>query len=71
MARASSIWIITDPHREVIAAFTVHHEMLTWLNGLDSESGLEGWEVVKAPDNPRSYYAEKRWGRWAARELLS
>lgn len=32
MARSHAVWVVYDKHYLVVAAFTVKHELLTWLD---------------------------------------
>lgn len=57
MARSTSIWLIMNNHAEPIAAFTVKHEMLTWVTRQRNEGRLvENWVLIRFPDNPRDPY---------------
>jgi hypothetical protein len=50
VARSSYIWVV-QRHDALAAAFTVKHEMISWLeqqNAIDS-----GWWVIRMPDGPR------------------
>lgn len=50
MSRATNIWIVHNAFGEQQAAFTVKHEMITWLESVH----IDGWVVVRLRDG-RSY----------------
>jgi hypothetical protein len=50
MARSSSIWLVYDPSGKVAAAFTVKHEMLSWIRS--QPDPITTWTVHRMPDNP-------------------
>lgn len=50
MARASSIWLVYHESGTVVAAFTVRHEMLTWVSS--QPEPVSTWTVHRLPDNP-------------------
>lgn len=54
MSRATSIWIILDGLRVVRAAFTVKHEMITWLKEQEQSVDISDWTANRFPDNPRT-----------------
>jgi hypothetical protein len=53
MARAHSIWILIEPSLdpdspdEIVAAFTVKHEMIAWAN---ARNGIENYTLLKLLD---------------------
>ncbi len=49
MARASTIWVVTMAH-DVLAAFTVKHELVTWLK---QRRTLMNTFVQRTPDGGR------------------
>jgi hypothetical protein len=51
MSRASYIWIVTNAQGGILAAFTVKHELVSWLR---SEPGkIRWWNVERVRDgNP-------------------
>jgi hypothetical protein len=53
MARSSYIYILLDPddHDEIVAAFTVKHEMVSWA---DSRNGIDNYTMLRLPDG-KSY----------------
>lgn len=53
MSRASSIWIVFNPNGVVEAAFTVRHEMITWLGTLGD---LTGWRVFRHNDGAYGHH---------------
>jgi hypothetical protein len=56
VARSTSIWVVKH-HDALVAAFTVKHEMIAWL---EVQSALDdGWWVVKLSDNPDRYQAHE------------
>jgi hypothetical protein len=59
MPRAHSIWIAVSDGNP-IAAFTVKHELKTWLSEFDRNSAA--WltlQVFKLPDSPSNYSADR------------
>lgn len=66
MSRATTIWVILDASKAVHAAFTVRHEMVSWLG---QQSDLTGWEALRVPDNP-SRHLVKPIARFHAADLL-
>jgi len=49
MARSNVIWLVTDKSRLPLGAFTVKHELVTWL-GKQLPSDVGGCTVWKIPD---------------------
>lgn len=49
MARSSYIYILLDPddHDEIVAAFTVKHEMVSWA---DSRNGIDNYTMLRLRD---------------------
>lgn len=37
MARSSYVWVVQSPSGEVVNAFTVKHELASWLEGRESQ----------------------------------
>jgi len=54
MARSTKIYVVAtgEPDAELLAAFTVKHELVSWLE----RNGRQGMFIQSMPDNPR-----KRW----------
>ena len=53
MARSQYIYILLDPdnHDEIVAAFTVKHEMVTWA---DHRMGIDNYTTLRLRDG-KSY----------------
>lgn len=64
MSRATSVWVVLDHRNDVKAAFTVRHELVSWLNLQDS---LTGWTALRLPDGR---WRDKPIGRFHAEDLL-
>ena len=45
MARSSYIYIVTDAEKNILAAFTVKHELQTWIARQPSVEGYGFWRV--------------------------
>ena len=56
MARSQAIWLVTMRDKSFVAAFTVKHEMIKWLQGEPDGNRLR---VFRMPDNPRRYDPER------------
>lgn len=57
MARASNIYIVQNYFsKKVEAAFTVKHEMKTWLS---KQNSLLKYEIITVGDNKPTYKKEK------------
>lgn len=57
MARSTSIWVVHNSFGQIVATFTVKHEMVSWLNMLSS---TDGWIAVRWRDgHPRQQYPAK------------
>jgi hypothetical protein len=55
VSRATSIWTVFNEQQDLLAAFTVQHEMVSWLG---CQASVENWLCVKVPDNPSRYMAK-------------
>jgi hypothetical protein len=71
MARAVSIWVVTEHYGnaaepQAVAAFTVKHELVTWLERKSPEARRD-LTLTKMPDNPT--YAEMYGNRLALEDL--
>lgn len=51
MARSSYIYVVSDGGLNMIAAFTVRHELTAWFN----RHGQPGFQVWRLRDNPRAH----------------
>jgi hypothetical protein len=51
MSRSTYIYILLDPdnHDELVAAFTVKHEMISWAS-FQGRRGIDGYTVVRVRD---------------------
>lgn len=54
MSRATSIWLIYGTDGAVVSAFTVKHEMLSWLQRVEREDGISvtSWRIEQRKDGP-------------------
>lgn len=52
MARSGYIYVVTDARRELLATFTVKHELLTWIGRQDSVLGYHFWRLADNPVDP-------------------
>ena len=59
MARSVSIWVVTRDF-DVVAAFTVKHELVTWL-GKQNDYMLECICLTKCKDNPTLIPGHPEW----------
>lgn len=63
MARASRLWIIQEPSRfgEIVAGFTVKHEMVTWLRNMIAAGsiGARSWIVLCVEDGSAWLHLER------------
>jgi hypothetical protein len=68
MARAHTVWVVIDDRRDVKAAFTVKHELVSWLQGKGPTDdydwrprNVNEWRVIRFRDgNPhhtQEYYS--------------
>lgn len=68
MSRSTSIWLVVDETAHPVAAFTVKHELSTWLAKRSAELA-RCWWVYRMSDNPDRYMAHEP-QRHPAEELL-
>lgn len=54
MSRASSIWLVKEPSGEVVAAFSVRHELVSWLKRIERDEGIlaVSWQIEQRKDGP-------------------
>lgn len=46
MARSTYIYVVTDARKQILAAFTVKHELVSWLERQVSLTGHNVWRVA-------------------------
>lgn len=65
MARSPAVWIVIDDATKTpVAAFTVKHELCTWLYRYESPQSilhLHGWKVI---DGYRHWINKEKAGPW-------
>jgi hypothetical protein len=52
VSRSHCIYVVFDAFVVPIAAFTVKHEMVSWLEHQKARYHVELWSVSRFPDNP-------------------
>jgi hypothetical protein len=52
VSRGYSIWVVQNEQQDPVAAFTVKHEMITWLG---QQKSIVNWMATRLPDNPDGY----------------
>lgn len=52
MSRSSTIWIVIDESHDVVAAFTVKHELVSFLGRQRTRDKFHLWSLYRVPDNP-------------------
>lgn len=64
MARSPAVWVVLSSTGQPVAAFTVKHELCTWLWKFENPESLDllhGWKVT---DGVRHWYGDERAGPW-------
>ena len=64
MARSPAVWVIIDTTGQPVAAFTVKHELCTWLWKYENPQSLDhlrGWKVA---DGIRNWVSKPAAGPW-------
>jgi len=52
MARAEALWVVSGNHGELLAAFTVKHELRTWLARQPEDRPLRVQRIVDGGHDP-------------------
>lgn len=81
MSRAGSIWLVYGEQGRAVAAFTVRHELVSWLKRVQQDEGIDPgtWHLEQLKDGPwglhcddseKYSYMKDNWKKTVAVETL-